>query len=91
MIYFSAYVMWLCLMSLVAMLAMGDDKLRAIRGKRRTPEARLFLFAFLGGGVGGWLGMYLFRHKTLHKKFVIGFPIIAIAQLLAAGYLYMIG
>ena len=85
------FLLWLCCMSLVAFLTMGSDKLLAKRGARRVPEARLFLLALLGGGIGGFLGMYAFRHKTRHLHFVIGFPLIALAQLLAALYLLRMG
>ena len=81
------YLLWLCVMSLVTFLVMGSDKRRAKRGARRVPEARLFLLALLGGGVGGFLGMYAFRHKTRHLHFVIGFPLIAAVQILGALYL----
>lgn len=80
-------LIWLAFMSLVSFIAMGGDKRRARRGKRRTPEARLFLLALLGGGLGGWLGMYVFRHKTKHWKFVIGFPLIALLQAAVCIYL----
>lgn len=85
------YLLWLCGMSLVSFLVMGSDKRRARQGARRVPEARLFLLALLGGGVGGFLGMYAFRHKTRHLKFVIAFPLIAAVQLLAALYLLQMG
>ena len=78
------YLLWLCLMSLVTFLVMGGDKRRAKQGARRVPEARLFLLALLGGGAGGFLAMYAFRHKTRHPQFVIGFPLIAAFQILAA-------
>ena len=81
------YLFLLCGMSLLTFLVMGSDKLRAKRGARRVPEARLFLLALLGGGVGGFLGMYAFRHKTRHLHFVIGFPLIAAVQILGALYL----
>ena len=42
-------------------------------------------FAALGGSIGALMGMYTFRHKTLHKKFTIGIPAILISQLAAAG------
>lgn len=84
------YLFWLCVMSLVTFLVMGSDKRRAKRGARRVPEARLFLLALLGGGVGGFLGMYAFRHKTRHLHFVIGFPLIAAVQILGALYLLRI-
>ena len=82
------YLLWLCVMSLVSFLVMGSDKRRAKQGARRVPEARLFLLALLGGGVGGLLGMYAFRHKTRHLHFVLGFPLIAAVQLLAALHLF---
>jgi uncharacterized membrane protein YsdA (DUF1294 family) len=66
-------LIWLLFMSAVSFAAMGLDKLYAGRGERRIPEKRLFLFAALGGAVGGLLGMYLFRHKTKHWYFVVGF------------------
>ena len=81
------YLLWLCVMSLVSFLVMGSDKRRAKQGARRVPEARLFLLALLGGGVGGLLGMYVFRHKTRHLQFALGFPLIAAVQVLAALYL----
>ena len=85
------YLLWLCVMSLVTFLVMGSDKRRARRGARRVPEARLFLLALLGGGAGGFLSMYAFRHKTRHLHFVIGFPLIAAFQILAALYLLRMG
>ncbi len=60
---------------------MGIDKLCAKLQKRRIPEKVLFLFAVLGGGLGGTVGMLSFRHKTKHWYFAIGFPALAILQL----------
>lgn len=71
---------WLLLMSLVLLTAMGADKKRARTGSWRIPEARLFLLAFLGGALGGWVGMRLFRHKTRHWYFAPGFPLLALLQ-----------
>ena len=66
----------------------GVDKRRAKRGAWRIPEKRLFLWALLGGGVGGTLGMFVFHHKTRHWYFRYGFPLIAIAQLALAAWLF---
>ena len=85
------YLLLLCCMSVITLFVMGSDNRRAIRGARRVPEARLFLLALLGGGIGGLLGMYAFRHKTRHLHFVIGFPLIAAVQILAALYLLRMG
>jgi len=67
---------YLLLLNLIAFAAFWVDKRRARKGKYRIPERRLLLVAMLGGSIGAWLGMYLFRHKTKHRKFVIGVPVI---------------
>ena len=67
-------------MSVISFTLMGIDKAKARRGSRRIPEKTLFLFTLLGGGIGGMLGMYAFRHKTRHWYFAVFFPLIAIAQ-----------
>ena len=74
-------ILWYALTGLLLFLTMGSDKRRAQTGRRRTPEARLFLLAALGGALGGWLGMQVFRHKTRHWTFVIGFPLLSLLQL----------
>lgn len=66
---------------------MGIDKRKAQKGKWRIPEKSLFLIALALGSVGSILGMYTFRHKTRHKSFVIGMPLILLLQLLLAGML----
>ena len=81
---------YLALINACLFIMMGADKLKAKRGKRRIPEARLFLFAVLGGSLGGIAGIYLFRHKTRHKSFTIGFPAILILQLAAAALIIFI-
>ena len=82
-------VLWgaLALMSLVLFALMGVDKRKARKGRWRVRERTLFCLALLGGACGGTLGMFLFRHKTRHRMFRLGFPILAAVQLLGAGYL----
>lgn len=63
------------------------DKRMAKRGRHRIPERNLFLAGILGGALGGILAMYMFRHKTLHRKFKLGFPVILIFHL---SLLYML-
>jgi len=75
-------------MSLLAFAAMGVDKRHARRGERRISERLLFLMAGLMGGVGGTLGMLLFRHKTRHWYFRIGFSALAALQV---GFLAFLG
>ena len=76
-------------MSLIAFAAFGLDKYKAIKGRWRTRERTLFLYALLGGGLGAYLGMKVFHHKTLHKRFAIGLPAIMIVQLLILGLIWV--
>ena len=70
---------------------MGLDKYKAKRSLWRIPEKTLFLTAALGGSIGGIAGMQLFRHKTKHLSFKLGFPAILIAQLaIVGGILYLL-
>lgn len=74
-------------MNVLAFCLMGEDKRRARRGLWRIPEKNLFLAAACFGGIGGMLGMRVFRHKTRHWYFQIGFPALAAAQVALAVYL----
>ncbi|MFR4734320.1 MAG: DUF1294 domain-containing protein [Agathobacter rectalis] len=60
---------------------MGEDKRRAKMHRWRISERMLFLVSILGGSIGTWAGMYVFRHKTRHWYFVIGMPLILILQI----------
>ena len=74
-------MVYLAVVNVIALALMGIDKYRAKREKWRIPEKRLFGAALLGGSIGSWLGMRLFRHKTQHKTFVYGIPFIFLIQL----------
>ena len=67
-------------------LSHGKRKTSSTRGRKkktsgRIPETTLLLVAAVGGSIGAWLGMLVWRHKTRHKKFQYGVPAIIIAQL----------
>ena len=79
--------LYLLAVNLTAFVRMGLDKRRAKKERWRIPEKTLFLPVVLGGAVGGILGMRVFRHKTKHWYFKIGFPLILILQLVLAGWL----
>lgn len=72
------------LVNLVAFGTMWLDKRKAKKGKWRIPERTLFIQAAIGGSMGALAGMYVFRHKTKHRKFVIGMPVILICHILIA-------
>lgn len=77
-------IMYLILINVITLLAMYIDKQKAKKSKRRISEKTLFTLAFLGGGIGGIAGMYIFRHKTKKARFIIGFPAIVIFEILIA-------
>ena len=61
--------------NIVTFFMMRLDKQKAIKGKRRISERTLFSVSFALGGIGIYLGMFIFRHKTKHKKFLIFVPL----------------
>ena len=65
----------------------GIDKYKAKKGRWRISEATLLLMAVVGGSIGAWTGMRLWHHKTMHKKFKYGIPVIIILQVAIAVYL----
>ena len=71
----------LLVMNVLAFALMGIDKAKAKAGAWRIPEKTLFLVTALFGGLGGTLGMNVFRHKTKHWYFKIGFPALLVIQL----------
>ena len=70
----------LLVMNLAAFALMGIDKAKAKAGAWRIPEKTLFLVTALFGGLGGTLGMNVFRHKTKHWYFKYGFPALLVIQ-----------
>jgi uncharacterized membrane protein YsdA (DUF1294 family) len=72
---------YLLIINVVGFAAMGIDKRRAKKDAWRIPEARLFLFAIIGGSIGSILGMRVFHHKTKHWYFKFGMPLILILQI----------
>ena len=72
--------------NVLTFLIYGIDKWKAKKDKWRVPEATLLMLAVLGGSIGALLGMSVFHHKTRHKKFIIGLPLILLAQI-ALSYL----
>ena len=81
-------VSYFIIVNLLGFAHMGIDKRKAIKGAFRIPEATLFMVAIIGGSIGSILGMYTFRHKTRHLKFVYGMPAILIIQLILLFLLY---
>lgn len=78
-------------LNLLTFIIYGIDKFKAKKSKWRIPESTLLLLAVIGGSIGAWLGLQVWRHKTQHKKFYIGIPMILTLQVIATIYiLYLI-
>lgn len=74
------FTIYFLIINFISFSLMGIDKKRAKRGQWRISEKTLFMSAILGGSIGACVGMQHFRHKTKHKSFVIGMPIILLLQ-----------
>ena len=78
---FCIYVAALVLMSVIAFIAYGRDKRLAKSGSWRTPERTLLLLSACFCGIGAFIGMRVYRHKTQHTSFKIIVPLTMILQL----------
>lgn len=79
------FIAYFILINLISIFATVSDKRRAVKHKWRVPESTLLILSALGGSVSMLLTMKLIHHKTKHKKFMIGIPVIIFLQLAAAG------
>lgn len=76
--------MYLAVINAVGFGIFGYDKWCAVHRQWRVPEKTLIAAALLGGSVGAFAGMKVFRHKMRHPKFSVGLPVILAAQCAAA-------
>ena len=73
------YLLAINLLSIFLCLA---DKRKAVKSKRRIPEKVLFSVSIFGGALCRYITMKTIRHKTLHKRFMIGLPLIIFLQVI---------
>ena len=81
-------IYYLIFINIVGILSMYLDKYFAKNNMYRISEKNLFIIATLGGSIGSIIGMYKFRHKTKHKNFTMGLPIILVIQLFLLNLYY---
>lgn len=74
--------------NIITFAIMNIDKTKAKKSKWRIKEKTIFISAFLLGAFGVFAGMYVFRHKTKHRSFKIGIPIIAIINIISIYCIY---
>lgn len=80
------FILYLLFINVIAFFAMLIDKRRAIKNQWRISEKALIGMSVAGGSIGMLCGMQAFRHKTKHKKFTIGVPVILAIQILLLGF-----
>ena len=85
----SCLTYYLLAINAVTFIVYGIDKYKAKEAKWRISEATLLLLAVLGGSIGAWMGMKVWHHKTMHKKFKYGIPAILLIQIALMAYLHM--
>ena len=78
------YLIYLLAVNAVTFIVYGIDKYKAKHAKWRISEATLILLAVIGGSIGAWCGMKVWHHKTMHKKFKYGVPVILLLQVALA-------
>ena len=83
----NALLYYLIVINIATFLVYGIDKWKAKQGSWRISEATLLILAVIGGSIGALLGMKIWHHKTMHKKFKYGLPLILIIQIILIGYL----
>ena len=73
-------LIYLLIINVITFFLFGIDKLKAKRSRWRISEALLLGMAAIGGSIGAWLSMVAWHHKTLHKKFKYGIPLILLVR-----------
>ena len=76
-------LIYLVTINVATFFTYGLDKWKAKKAKWRIRETALLTLAVLGGSIGAWLGMKVWHHKTMHKKFKYGIPLILLVQIAA--------
>ena len=83
-------IIYLILINAAAFLCMLIDKQKARKRHRRIRESTLLLLCAIGGSLGGYVGMQLFRHKTQKPKFSVGVPfMLAVHVILLVFYIHI--
>ena len=78
----SCHSYYLLAINAVTFIVYGIDKYEA-------KKATLLMLAVLGGSIGAWIAMRVWRHKTMHKKFKYGIPVILLIQIALIAYMHI--
>ncbi len=78
--YIKLILIYLLIINFIAVVVTIYDKIAARRNMQRVSEKCLMIVSLIGGAVFMYITMKIIRHKTLHRKFMIGIPIIIVFQ-----------
>ncbi len=86
MLWLKILLAYLAVISLISVVVCIYDKVvsKKNRVELRIPESVLLALSALGGSVAMFITMILIRHKTKHLKFMLGIPLIIVAQIAIA-------
>ena len=79
--------LYLLFINIIAAIVCIADKIKARRNGWRISEKTLFVLSLIGGALGMYITMQLIRHKTKHKRFMIGLPLIILFQCMLLIYI----
>lgn len=82
------FAVYFAVISLIAVILCIYDKKQAKKGAWRCPEKTLFTVSILGGALAMYICMLKIRHKTRHKRFMIGLPVIIVLQAALLIYIF---
>lgn len=83
-------LVYLAIINVVSFVFMLADKIKAKKNRWRTPERTLLGICAIGGSLGGYIAMQLFRHKTKHPQFSIGIPVMIVLHIVLVVVLYIL-
>ncbi|MBB5172698.1 DUF1294 domain-containing protein [Texcoconibacillus texcoconensis] len=75
-------VIW-SFLNLFSLYIMMKDKKRSQKNQWRVKEKTLWYCALLGGSIGVYIGMKIFRHKSQKPIFRYGIPLLIVVQMSA--------
>lgn len=82
------FIIYLLIINLLGFLVMVIDKFKAKKGFYRISEKFIFILCLFGASIGVYTAMFLVRHKTKHKTFTIGVPLIFVVNIICVYILF---
>ncbi|WP_373893022.1 DUF1294 domain-containing protein [Virgibacillus natechei] len=86
---FNTILIYILAINIITFFLMGRDKRKSKKQQYRLPERTFWMLSVLGGSLGCYSGMKVFRHKTKHRSFIVGMPLLIIIQLIGITYIFV--